>query len=247
MTIPDSLEAAIDQAKAATLAALAGGCQRLQIELVFPEIALQAQSMARQFTELFSDYGSGLKVLFADTGAAALARRDWGDVPFVVNDLGSRFTPVETKVSDGDQLFLVVCPSSVEVEAVEKLCNLAGDRPVVLLIPQLESVATVGIGYAARQLRDRFLSTLETAYYLKPFDGGVVYRTYPELWQVWTDAPAPVVGYTLIAEEPERPAGERLERILIGNSNSNPDMAATPAKKTGLLGGLGQLFKALSQ
>lgn len=246
MTIPDSLEAAIQQAKATTLTALEGGCHRLQVELVFPEIALEAQNIARQFTELFLNYGSGLKVLFADTGAAALARRDWGEVPFLVNDLGSRFTPVETKVSESDQLFLVVCPSAVEVEAVEKLCNLAGDRPVILLIPQLESVATVGIGSTARQLRERFLSTLETAYYLKPFEGGVIYRTYPELWQVWTDAPAPVVGYTLIAEEPERPAGDRLERILMGSAESNPDAVPTPKKK-GFLGNLGQMLKALSQ
>lgn len=256
MDIPQSLDLAIAQAKTATLKALESGCPRVQVELVFPEIALQAQAIARQFTELFTDYGLGLKVMFADTGAAALARRDWGETSFTVTDLGSRFTPVETKVSAEDQIFLVVCPSAVEVEAVEKLCNLAGDRPVVLLIPQLESVATVGIGYAARQLRDRFLSTLETAYYLKPFDGGLVWRVYPQLWQVWveveetteteTEATTPNSGYKLIAEEPQRPAGERLERILLGEATAteNPNI---PTAKMGILGSLQQLFRALSQ
>ncbi|NEO85615.1 MAG: DUF1995 family protein [Spirulina sp. SIO3F2] len=244
--IPKSLDEAIVQSKTATQTALEAGCQRLTIDLVFPEIALQAQAIAWQYAQmLLPDYGMGLKVLFADTGAASLARRDWGEIEFTVNDLGSRFTPVETKVSETDEIFLVVCPSSVEVESVEKLCNIAEGRPVILLIPQLESVATVGIGYAARQLRDRFLSTLETAYYLKPFEGGVVWRIFPSLWQVWVEQENDE-GYKLLAEEPQRPAGERLERILLGEAQAteNPNL---PTAKPGLLGGLQRLFDALSQ
>jgi hypothetical protein len=248
MTIPTSLEDAIQQSKAATLTALESGCQRIQVDLVFPEIALQAQAIARQYTELFAHYGSGLKVLFADTGAAALARRDWGETEFRVNDLGSRFTPVTTKISDTDEMYLVVCPSSVEVEAVEKLCNATEGKPVVILIPQLESVATVGIGYAARQLRDRFLSTLETAYYIRPFEGGVVFRQFPSLWQVWLAAETEAEeGYELIAEEPQRPAGEGLERILLRHAQGNAEPGTVQPKKMGVLGSLQQLFRALSQ
>lgn len=245
--IPKSLDEAIAQSKVATRTALDAGCQRITVDLAFPEIALQAQAIAWQYAQmLLPDYGLGLKVLFADTGAASLAKRDWGEIEFTVNDLGSRFTPVETKIAETDQLFLVVCPSSVEVESVEKLCNLAEGRPVVLLIPQLESVATVGIGYAARQLRDRFLSTLETAYYLKPFEGGIVWRIFPNLWQVWVEEADDEAGYKLLAEEPQRPAGERLERILLGEAQAteNPKL---PAAKPGLLGGLQRLFDALSQ
>ncbi|MGB0561255.1 MAG: DUF1995 family protein [Spirulinaceae cyanobacterium] len=258
--IPQSLEDAIQQSQMATRTALDAGCLRLQVELVFPEIALQAQAIARQYAQmLLSEYGLGLKVLFADTGAASLARRDWGEIEFKVNDLGSRFTAVETKVDETDQIYLVVCPSSVEVQSVERLCNLAEGRPVILLIPQLESVATVGIGYAARQLRDRFLSTLETAYYLKPFEGGVVWRTFPNLWQVWveqnieqtddqteTNAEDENKGYKLLAEEPQKPAGERLERILLGEAQNaqNPNL---PKPKTGFLSNLQRMFDALSQ
>ncbi|MCU0533455.1 MAG: DUF1995 family protein [Hydrococcus sp. Prado102] len=244
--VPQSLEEAIEQAKAATLAALEAGCDRVQVELVIPEIALQAQSLALQFTSLFEEYGSGLRVLFPDTGAAALARRDWGETTFQISDLGSRFIPVDKKISEEDTIFLIVCPSSVEVNAVEKLCNLAGDRPVILLIPQLEDLYVVGIGLAARQLRERFVSILESAYYLRSLEGAVVLRSYPSLWQVWLEK---AEGYELIAEESQKPAGEALELLLMKATSgaSNETTEAPKPKKAGLLTNMQRFLRALSQ
>lgn len=243
--IPTTLEDAIAQAKEAVKTALDNGCSRIIVDLAIPEIALQAQAIALEFTVMFADYGEGLKVMFPDSGAAALAKRDWGEKEFQTTDLGSRFTPVDRKISEGDRLFLLVCPSSVEIESVEKLCNLAGDRPVIMLIPQLESVATVGIGYAARQLRERFLSTLETAYFLKPFEGGTIFRLYPSLWQVWVEG---TEGLQLIAEEPQKPAGDRLERILMGTANKESgETSVSKPKKAGFLSNLQKMLKALNQ
>ncbi|MEA5467975.1 DUF1995 family protein [Spirulina sp. 06S082] len=243
--VPSTLEDAIAQAKEAVQTALDCGCGRIIVDLAIPEIALQAQAIALEFTTIFADYGEGLKVMFPDSGAAALAKRDWGEKEFQTTDLGSRFTPIDRKISPDDRLFLLVCPSAVEIEYVEKLCNLAGDRPVIMLIPQLESVATIGIGYAARQLRERFLSTLETAYFLKPFEGGAIYRIYPSLWQVWVEGTA---GLQLIAEEPQKPAGDRLENILMGKTDSQSDAtSSTKPKKAGFLGNLQKMLKALNQ
>jgi Domain of unknown function (DUF1995) len=242
---PRTLDDAIAQAKVSTITALEAGCPRIQVDLAIPEIALQAQAIALNFASLFESDGSGLKILFPDTGAAALARRDWGETPFKVGDIGTSRIPIEMKISDDDRVFLVVCPSSVEVGQVEKLCNLSGDRPVILLIPQLESIATVGIGYAARQLRERFLNTIETSYYLKPFEGGAVLRAYPSLWQVWLDKEG---GYELIAEESQKPVGEALERILMPPSSPESPSDSVPAlKKKGFLDNLQQMFRALTQ
>lgn len=246
VNFPKSLEEAIEQAKEATLAALEAGCQRLQVELVIPEIPLQAQKLALEFTSIFAEYGSGLKVLFGDSGAAALACRDWGEVTFQINDLGSRFTSVDTKISDEDQIFLVVCPSSIEVGAVEKLCNLVGDRPVVLLIPQLEDVTIIGIGYAARQLRERFLNTIVSCYYLRPLEGAAVFRSYPSQWQVWLEKGD---DYELIAEQAQKPMGEALEMIIAKATtpSQNAGESLPKPKKTGILGSLDRIFKALNQ
>ena len=246
MSVPQNLEEAIAAAKLAVKSALADGCQRIQVELVIPEIALQAQAIALEFTTIFSDYGSGLKVFLPDTGAAALARRDWGETTFKLTDLGTSRSPVERRISDSDQLFLVVSPSSVEVSQVEKLCNLAGHRPVVLLIPQLEDVSIVGIGLAARQLRDRFLSTLESCYYFRPLDSAAVIKIYPSPWQVWVQVEQ---EYQLLSEDAQKPMGEALERILTQQSSSEdiPSLTSVPKKKSSLLSGLQQFLRALSQ
>ncbi len=242
---PTSLEETIEQAKGATQTALDAGVKLLQIEFVIPEIALQAQSLASRFIPLLESYGSGLKVLFPDTGAAALARRDWGETAFKVTDLGSRNTPIDYRVGEDDTAFLVVCPSSVEVGLVERLHQIANGRPIILLVPQLEDVSVVGIGYAARQLRERFISQIETAYYFRALEGAAVIRSYPDLWQVWLER---AENYELIAEEPTKPMGEALETILNKASGNLSETAERPKpKKTGFLGNVGRFLKALSQ
>lgn len=245
-SVPKTLEEAIIQAKEAASAAFNDGYKRVQAELVFPEIALQAQALALDFSSIFSEYGSGLRILFADTGAAALARRDWQEVPFKISDLGTSRTPVEMKISDDDRAFLVVCPSSVEIAQVEKLCNIADDRPVLLLIPQLEDVAVVGIGYAARQLRERFINTLYSVYFLRPVEGGLVFKSHPSAWQVWLELEE---DYKFVVEQEQKPIGEELERILIRASNSeeNKDGDGAPKpKKAGILQTMQSFLRALS-
>lgn len=87
--LPKTLEEAIEQSKVALKAALANGYRRVQVELVFPEIQLKAQALAKEYIALFESSGLGLKVFFPDVGAAALAKRDWGEISFKVSDLGS--------------------------------------------------------------------------------------------------------------------------------------------------------------
>ncbi|MEA5534758.1 DUF1995 family protein [Crocosphaera sp. XPORK-15E] len=245
LEVPNSLEQAISQAKEAAKLALEAGVGRISLELIIPEIALQAQALALEFTSLFEGRESGLKVIFPDTGAAALARRDWGETPFSVTDLGSRATAIESKISDADEAFLLVCPSSVEVGTVEKLCNLAGDRPVILLIPQLEDVSIVGIGYAARQLRERFISTLESVYYFRPLDGVAVLRSYPSPWYVYLERDS---GYELIAEETQKPMGEALENLILKATTGEEDNSNIPQpKKSGMFANMQRFLKALSQ
>jgi len=244
-TFPTSLEEAVAQAQEATKAAIADGYTRIQIDLIIPEIALKAQTLAREFASIFSEYDSGLKIIFPDTGAAALARRDWGEVPFQVTDLGGRFTPVDTKITEEDRIFLLVSPSAVEVNQVEKLCNLAGDRPVVLLIPQLEDVSIVGIGYAARQMRERFISTLYSCYYLRPLEGAAVFRCHPSAWQVWLEQEE---DYEFATEVSSKPIGEDLDRLLLKLTQGSQNDSNTPQQnQRGFLSNLQRFLRALSQ
>ena len=245
-TFPETLDIAVEQAKSATQAAIADGYKLIQVELVVPEIALESEGLALEFANLFADYGSGVKVMFPDSGAAALARRNWGESTFQVTDMGSRFTSIETQVSPEDEIFIVACPSAVEVERAEKLANLAGDRPIIFLIPQLEDVAVVGIGLAARKLRERFLNNIYSSYYLRPIEGGTILRCHPSSWQIWLEKES---GHELATELSSKPMGEDLERLMMQlttpeeeNQNSQPTR-----KKPSLLGNLQKFLKALSQ
>jgi hypothetical protein len=238
--LPNTLDDAIAQSQSATLAAIQAGYTRLSVELVFPE--LKPMPVAEKFIPILSEYGNGLKVFFTDAGIAALAKRDWGDVPFKYGSLdvaGSRqTTPVEEQVQPDDRIFLCIAPSAVEVRPVEQICNAAGDRPVILLNPRLEDVSIVGIGYAGRQLRQRFLDTIEPCYYLRPLDDqSALMRSYPSPWQVWYSSDG---TYKMIAEEPEKPDSEKLDAIFtvaLGNSSS----------RGGLVANLQQFIRALGR
>jgi Domain of unknown function (DUF1995) len=238
--LPLTLDDAIAQAQTATQAAISAGYTRLQVELLFPE--LKPLPVAEQFLPAFADWGSGLKVFFPDAGMAALAKRDWGEVRFQIRSLdvaGARqTTSVEDQMDAADQLYIFVAPSAVEVSPVEQICNAAGERPIVLFNSRLEDVSTIGIGYAGRQLRQRFLDTIEPCYYLRPLDDqSALLRCYPDPWQVWLQTDG---VYQAIAEVPEKPDSEKLDEIFSAATGSQ-------SPRQGLLSGLQQFLRALGR
>lgn len=240
-TLPDGLDEAIAQAKDATIAALADGWTRIQVELVIPE--LKIMPVAEKFLPAVEDRGAALRVFFPDPGAAALARRDWGDKPYGIRGIGE----LKAQIQPEETLFLFIEPSSVEVEDVEKLCNEAGDRPVVFLNPRLEDVATIGIGYAARQLRERFLNTFDSCYYICALEGALIFRCYPSPWQVWKEVEE---GYELMADFPHRPTNDELDQLFYPSDSDSADADPSlepPSKKRGFFGELQNFLRALSQ
>lgn len=233
--LPDSLDEAIAQAVQSTEAAIADGLTRLQVELLFPE--LPVMPVAKAFVAGFAERGSRLRVFFPDAGAAALARRDWGEVPYAVRGIED----VKTEIQPEETLILFIQPSSVEVGKVEALCQQAGDRPVVFFNPRLEDVATIGIGYAGRQLRERFLNQFQPCYSIRPLENAAVFRAYPALWQVWLEQDE---TYQLVAEEAQRPAGEALDAILLRAMGQEP---SSPVPNRGVFAELQRFLRALSQ
>lgn len=238
--LPKTLEEAIAQSRAAVKSALSDGKTRIQVELLFPE--LQFMPVAEQFLPLFTEYESRLKVFFADAGAAALARRDWGDISFKIMDIGTgRAASSESKIQPEDEIFLFIAPTSVEVAQLEKLCQVIGERPFVMLNPRLEDSSVVGIGYAARETRRRFISTIESCYYLRPIDEqSALMRSYPGNWEIWLETDG---EYRKIAELPQKPSGDEIDSILI---KGQTETGITPSKKTSVLKSLQRFIKALS-
>ncbi|MEA5566542.1 DUF1995 family protein [Anabaena sp. UHCC 0399] len=242
--LPNSLEDAIAQAREATKAALADGYSRIQVELLFPE--LKFMPVAEQFLPVFTEYESRLKIFFADAGAAGLARRDWADSPFKILDIGTgRVASIQSKIQPEDEIFLFIAPTSVEVPQLEKICEIIGDRPFVMLNPRLEDSGVVGIGYAARQTRKRFISTIESCYYLRPVDDETaVFRCYPGLWEIWVENSN---TWSKIAELPNKPSGDEIDLILAkGQPQTSTDSTAAPGKKPNVFKSLQRFIKALN-
>jgi len=240
--VPRSLEDAIAQAREATAAAINHGVPRILVEIVIPE--LKIMPVAQQFYPVFQEMGLSFRVLFPDAGAAALAKRDWDNPDFTIRGLGE----VKHQGDAEDEVILIVEPSSVEVETVEALCNEAVGRFVVMLNPKLEDVATIGIGYAGRQLRERFLSTLQSGYYLRSQQDVVLLRCYPEPWQVWQETGE--TQYELLAELPQKPNSEVLERLLSGGGDDDTTTGAEAARsrpRRGFLSELSSFIRALTQ
>jgi hypothetical protein len=235
--LPQTLEEAVEQAKVATKAALDDGYTRLQVELQFPE--LKIMPIAQQYIPAFEDLGSQLRVYFPDAGSAALARRDWGEKPYAIRGIRD----LKSEIQPDEQLIVFVEPSSVEVQEVEQLCQIAMDRPVVLLNPHMEDIVMIGIGLAGRQLRERFLNTFESCYYLQPLEKAAIFRAYPAGWQVWIEKES---DYELVSETPQKPIGEALDQILMTSAGTDPE-AVQPPRKKGLLASMQEFLRALSQ
>lgn len=227
--LPNNLEDATEQAIAATHQAIANGATRIIADLRFPE--LKAMPIAYEFAASFNQkYGKSWQAIFSDAGAAALAKREWAELDVSVRGVNEG----RRAIREEDQAFLLIEPTSVEVEQVEKLVQLAGDRPFVMLNPRLEN-SEVGLGLAARQMRDRFLSTFETAYYIKPLELGALWRCYPQTWQVWQQTEE---GMQSMAEVTQRPSSDDIDRLF---------RQKTGKQSGSFLGRLQQFFNALAR
>ncbi len=233
-TVPQTLEASVTQAVEATRVAIASGKSRLQIELAIPE--LKAMQVAEQFLREYPDLAETIKVFFSDAGAAALARRDWEGINCTMHGLEELWEPVQPE----DQAFVIVASTAVEIKRVEKMCEEAGDRPFILLNPQLQDVAIIGIGAAGRQLRERFINTIEICYYLRPLEQGVLLRSFPAPWQLWWEK-GEAGQFELLGEKDTRPNNDQLAEMM------ESKVEASQAPKRSLLQSLQQFMNALSQ
>ena len=120
----------------------------------------------------------------------------------------------------------------------------ASDRREWGRSPRLEDSSIVGIGYAARQIRERFINTIESCYYLRPiFEEAAVFRCYPGMWEIWVQNAG---SYQKVAELPQRPTGEELDMILSKGQPTTTPNGEAPAKKPSMLRSLGRFLKALS-
>ena len=148
------------------------------------------------------------KLLFADAGATALAKRDAPDQADAVTSVSDCYRgelPAESSV------LICVTPGPPDYDEVETLCDkFAG--PVVLLNGRLEDAA-VGIGSVARERRRGFMAQWQSAYTLQPLNTAALRHAHPGDWQIYRLDPD---GYRLAGSQESKPAPEELDELLSG-------------------------------
>jgi hypothetical protein len=208
--LPADLAAAEAQARDALLAALVADVNgRWTVEWRFEGLRLLplALRLARQLVVA----GREPRLVFADAGAAALAKRDGPDLAERCADFNSLLREQGQETSQG--LLLAVAPSPAEYGDFERLCQQHRGA-VVTLNGRLEDAA-VGIGSVARQRRRGFVAQWQAAYCLQPLAEGVLRRSYPEQWQLYRED---VDGFRLANQFERRPDGEQIAEALAGEA-----------------------------
>jgi hypothetical protein len=215
--LPPDLRSAEAETLTAVRSALAAEPRgRWTVEWRFEGLRLLAPAL-RLAGDLLTEAGRGGRLLFADEGAAALARREseilapriasYGDERRRQGEAGGEGGGED----GGDGLLVLVAPSQAEYDLVEALCG-AHRGAVLLLNPNLEDAA-VGIGSVARQRRKGFLSTWQTAYALLPDAESALRRAHPGEWELYRLDPD---GYRLVRSFERRPDGESRAEALAG-------------------------------
>lgn len=219
--LPPDLRSAEAETLTAVRSALAAEPRgRWTVEWRFEGLRLLAPAL-RLAGDLLTETGRGGRLLFADEGAAALARREseilapriasFGDQRRRQGEAGGEAGGEGGGEDGGDGLLVLVAPSQAEYDLVEALC--AAHRGAVLLLnPNLEDAA-VGIGSVARQRRKGFLSTWQTAYALLPDAESALRRAHPGEWELYRLDPD---GYRLVRSFERRPDGESRAEALAG-------------------------------
>ena len=206
--LPADLAAAEAQARDALLAALLADVNgRWTVEWRFEGLRLLplALRLARQLVAA----GREPRLVFADAGAAALAKRDGPDLAERCADFNSLLREQGQETSQG--LLLAVAPSPAEYGDFERLCQQHRGA-VVTLNGRLEDAA-VGIGSVARQRRRGFVAQWQAAYCLQPLAEGVLRRSYPDQWQLYRED---ADGFRLAEQFERRPDGEQIAEALAG-------------------------------
>ena len=233
--LPRDLAEAQAQAIQGLQAAIQAGYTRLLVEILVPDVELKPEILAQPFLQLLDPPFS---FLFSDAGAAALAQREWQglDLPAGITLQGISPRTVVTE----EMGLVFVLPAVSTLDRVEQICSSMSKReqqprPVVLINPQLQDAASVGVGLSGRRFRERFIATFEPCYYLRPLASGALLRIYPHPWTVWLEEEDG--NYSLLKAQGQQPDGEELSEIFASGTD----------QPTSLLDGIRRFFQALQR
>jgi len=214
--LPADLRSAEAQALEALQAALPSQARgRWTIDWRFE--GLRLLPVALRLAASLREAGVPARLIFADAGGAALARRDAPELADQIADFRGqmRLAGEQATEAEAPALLLAVAPSPPDYGDFEQLCA-AHAGPVVMVNGSLEDAA-VGIGSVARERRRGFLSQWQPAYGLQPLEGAALRFAYPGPWELYRLDPD---GFRLAATFDQRPDLEMQMAALAGEGGA---------------------------
>lgn len=205
----------------ATLKAIEDGAMRAVVRSVFPELNTETDvyrvgtllEMARDLTTAIAQDGKRVKLCVQQSLGKGvfqglplslsgvrriMEKMEWEEG--LVEDGFVRFGSVgEDQVEDDDDVFVILCPQNMQGAALLPLLQAmdkeAGQRPIVLINPELTDIPSSGnvMQVRGRQERMDFVANFKDIYhfrllYKKPFlypIYGALRMTYGEPWTVY--------------------------------------------------------------
>lgn len=258
--VPVSLEEAVEQTQQALRAAVSDARRRLRVD-VDTSMGDETFSKLRNTIPIVAlfckEFVDSIQILMPDAGSAAMLRKQWRDDAVLssldISSLDSFRPPSRDQLKSLSGAVLVVSPRATEADALETLANIvaplnASDAgpSLVIINADWSDLGVTGLGLSARELRRRFLDTIEPVYYLKTTSWGLVFRQYPGKWTVWVDkneqeraASNENGDFTCIEESLERqPSGDELDSLLQNHFESRSASSNARSGFGGVMRGL---------
>lgn len=196
--------------------ALSAGVRRMFIDLDITngdETYTALKNTLPTVLRLLLEFDEGsVQVVFPDAGAAALAKRDWGE------QVNARHLLVGIEQyksrGDDDTAVMLVVPRASEVDDLGAVVDGAGDAPVIMINPDLVDMGVTGLSLNARRLRTAVIDTFDNVFYLRVFGWGVLYRCYSGKWSVWVDDSNEPNGFRFVDASDKKPSNDELDDIL---------------------------------
>ena len=115
-----------------------------------------------------------------------------------------------------DKLAIMLCPLSYEIDSVMRVKDMceAANVPCIMINPNLINMDQ-GLGYRARDLRNKLISPYTMMYKLKTLSNGAIVRKYPQGYSLWLeDEKVEEGGYRLLRSFVNEPPNEVVADLL---------------------------------
>mmetsp|Transcript_8590 Transcript_8590/g.38297 ORF Transcript_8590/g.38297 Transcript_8590/m.38297 type:complete len:347 (-) Transcript_8590:1484-2524(-) len=240
---PSTFYQAVTQAQEATELALSKGFRLLEVEFPpLPQSMLDSAAIGTytvvdanyklvlDYAKRWADQGKRVAIAFPDAAEKDRAVENSNEMeePYpnirlstlvdgfkgtILDRLLTAGVERDVSVREDDDMFIVMSASCQELPQVEKMCNKAGERPVIFFNLKLDTLrGDLGLpAFPPKDLQYRFLSSILPVYYLRqrsysktvpqpPYVvnySGALFRAFPGKYQVRSRWPLISVGVSV--------------------------------------------------